>query len=142
MNASSSQVSLDAVSWMAGYWVGEHNGTHIEEIWLPPAGGLMVGLHRDVLPSGRSFFEYLRIEATGDTLVYVASPMGRTPTRFPARLIESRRVLFENPDHDFPQRIEYRLDDQGRLQAAASGREGETDRKLQWTWEKQPFPGD
>ncbi len=127
---------------MQGYWTGTTDGVRFEELWFPPRGTVMVGLHVDTFPSGRSFFEYLRIESAGDTLVFIASPMGRTPTRFPATLLEARSVVFENPDHDFPNRIEYRLDDTGRLHAIASGRERDTERTLQWIWEKKRFPGD
>ncbi len=55
--------SLEDLEWLAGYWVGEQDGVATEELWLPPRGGLMLGLHRDLAGSGTPFFEYLRIES-------------------------------------------------------------------------------
>ena len=49
--------TLEALAWMAGTWVGEQDGTRMEELWMKPAGGLMLGLHRDVSASGdKAFF--------------------------------------------------------------------------------------
>ena len=31
----------------------------MEEVWLEPLGGVMIGMHRDVFASGRFFFEHL-----------------------------------------------------------------------------------
>jgi hypothetical protein len=52
--------------------------------------------------------ESLRLERLGDDVFYTARPRQNLfPTAF--RLIESdaRRFVFENPEHDFPQRIVY-----------------------------------
>ena len=53
--------------------------------------------------------ERLRIEQGDDGLVYVASPKGQAPTRFPATSVEQDHLRFENPEHDFPQSLDYRL---------------------------------
>ncbi len=135
-NAAASQASLDAVSWMAGYWVGESNGTHMEEVWLPPAGGVMLGLHRDVFSSGRSFFEFLRIEATNEGLILLASPRGREPTSFWMVEIADQRVWFENPEHDYPQRIGYWMAGDS-LYAGISGTDSNgLERSSTWAWTK------
>ncbi|MEM7245028.1 MAG: DUF6265 family protein [Acidobacteriota bacterium] len=105
--AETSSVRLLDLAWMAGTWSSEKDGRSSEEHWMPPRGGLMLGLHRDVAGPGRFFFEYLRIEERPDGIVYLASPGGSAPTPF--HLVESRgrRVVFENLEHDFPQRIVY-----------------------------------
>src|SRR5262249_35697484 len=128
--------TLDDLAWMAGAWGGEQQGIHMEEHWTGPSGGLMVGMHRDVSASGKSSFEFLRIEARADGVVYVASPGGRPRTDF--RLVESgsRRAVFANPAHDFPQRILYWLGDDGRLHARVEGAPTATERAEEWAWEK------
>lgn len=125
-------MKIETLGWMAGRWrsEGEHGLT--EELWMPPAGGLMLGLHRDLFPSGKVFFEYLRIESSAGGPLYQASPAGRPPTPFRAVELSERHVVFENPDHDFPQRIIYRLDSDGALLAAVEG-EG---RRKEWRWER------
>jgi hypothetical protein len=96
--------SLEAVEFLAGAWGAD--GT-IVEYWLPPMRGLMVGLNREPSGSGMPFFEYLRIEAREDGIYYVASPKGTGTTDFKLTDSSSNRAVFENPEHDFPQKIAY-----------------------------------
>lgn len=117
--------SLEELVWLTGYWVGEDEGVRREELWLAPRGEVMFGLHRDVPASGKTFFEYLRIESGPDGVVYQASPRGRPPTPFRMAAVSERSVEFENPEHDFPQRIRYWLDAEGALHARVEGKEGD-----------------
>ena len=93
---------LEQVAWLAGSWAGESRGTRQEELWLAPAGGLMLGLHRDVGASGKASFEYLRIEQHADGVIYQASPAGAPPTPFRLTEATAIRAVFSNPGHDFP----------------------------------------
>ena len=105
-----------------------------EEFWSEPAGGVMLGLHRDVFPDDSSFFEFLRIVSTDQRITYVASPRGVGTTSFALVEIDGQSATFENPGHDFPQRIIYRREDD-RLIARI---EGETDggpAAREWVWE-------
>ena len=129
--------SIDDLAWMAGHWSATVDGIVMEEAWFEPLGGVMLGVHRDVRPGRSAFFEYLRIEERENGLVYVASPMGRGATDFSLSEIDGMRVVFENPDHDFPQRIIYTRDG-GRLTASA---EAMVDGKLRsevWVWQLMP----
>lgn len=129
--------TLESLDWLAGHWSIEKGGTTMEEYWTPPAGGVMLGLHRDVFPNGRSFFEYLRIEKGPDGLVYRASPAGRPPTSFRLVELEGRRVVFENPDHDFPQRIIYEGRDDRTLHARIEGVQNGKDAATDWIWQRE-----
>ena len=122
--AGAQPASLDSVAFLAGTWTGEEGGVAMEEHWTTPAGGLMLGLHRDVAPGKAAFFEFLRIEATPKGIVYLASPKGAPATTFP--LVESagNRAVFENREHDFPTRIIYRLTTDG-CSTASGGDERE-----------------
>lgn len=51
------------VAWIAGYWVGEGMGGSIEDIFMPPGGGLMLGAFRLIDAKGKPVFhELLAIE--------------------------------------------------------------------------------
>jgi hypothetical protein len=132
--AESKATTLEQLSWMVGSWAGTEGGVQMEEHWTSAKGGIMLGLHRDVFASGRAFFEYLRIESTPKGLVYWASPRGQAPTPF--RLSESgeTRVVFENPDHDWPQRLIYWREKDGSLGTRAEGEEGGKFRAAEWRW--------
>lgn len=134
--ASAGGPDLGELAWMAGAWEGDDGRMQMEEHWLAPKGGTMLGLHRD-LASGRTVgFEFLRIEALADGIVYVASPQGRPGTPF--RLVESgaKRAVFENREHDFPQRILYWLDADGSLHARIEGPQDGKPVSQEWTWRR------
>ena len=98
--------ALADLAWMAGSWTGESRGIQMEEHWTAPKGNSMVGIHRDVGKGRTMLFEFLRIEQQGDQIVYLSMPNGRSPaTPFPVKEVSGTRVVFENPKHDFPQRI-------------------------------------
>ena len=106
--AQGTKPTLDDLSWLAGSWSGESGGILMEEHWTAPKGNSMVGMHRDVGKGRTMLFEFLRIEQRGDQIVYLSMPNGRSPaTPFPLKELSGNRVVFENPAHDFPQRIIY-----------------------------------
>ena len=122
------------LSWMAGSWTGESRGIQMEEHWTAPKGNSMVGIHRDVGKGRTMLFEFLRIEQRGDQLVYLSMPNGRSPaTPFPLKEISGNRVVFENPKHDFPQRIIYWKDGndlRARIEGTKNGKTGGEE----WRW--------
>lgn len=125
--------SLRQLAWLAGHWAETTDSMRIEEVWLAPDGDMMLGLHRDVL-SDDTFFEFLRIQVIGGVLHYVASPQGAPETAFVLREIEDCRVVFENPEHDFPTEIGYqRVGGELRVYAAGSDADGR-ERRLNWAW--------
>ena len=128
--------SVAALAWMEGHWTGEAEGVEMEELWLAPKGGLMVGVHRDLPPSGRPFFEFLLLLETPEGVVYRASPAGRPATDFRLTRVEAARAGFENPDPDFPQRIEYWRDGD-HLHARVEGGEGDSQQSAEWSWRRR-----
>ena len=129
--AFSSAQSLEDLDWMAGYWTSTQNGITIEELWTPASGNLMLGLHRDTFSNSRNAFEFLRIEQTDSAIVYLASPSGNAPTPFTLVSVEGNKAIFENLNHDFPQRIIY-VRENDSLTARIENEAG--DRSMSWTW--------
>jgi hypothetical protein len=127
-------VDANRLSWMAGSWTGAHGKLETEEYWIAPKGGCLLGLHRDVAGDRMVSFEYLRIETTPGGLVYVASPKGGPSTPF--RLVEcgEKRVVFENPEHDFPQRILYWIAEDGAMHARIEGPKDGKTAAMEWRW--------
>lgn len=127
---------LDRLRWLVGAWSEKKGAVETQEHWIAPQGGLMLGVNRTVRTAGKSSFEFLRIAKTQTGISYFASPGGRPPVEFP--LIESKedRAVFENPKHDFPQRIIYTLAKDGALHARIEGTIGGKARSMEWRWEK------
>ena len=126
--------TLGSLAWMTGAWGAEIGGIQMEEVWLAPRGGVMLGLHRDVKGERLLIFEFLRIEETTSGLVYQAQPRGRPPVPFPMVETGPQRVVFANPQHDFPQRILYWLGDDGALHARVEGPAGGKESAEEWAW--------
>ena len=126
------ETKIGDVAWMAGRWGATIDGWQMEEVWLPPAGGMMLGIHRDV-KGAKSSFEFFRIAEAKDGVVYFAQPSGKAPTPFTLIEVSATRAVFANPEHDFPQRIIYTLVE-GRLCARV---EGAGERTQEWCWAKQ-----
>jgi hypothetical protein len=101
---------MPEAAWLSGGWAGsDERGAVTEEHWLEPAGGAMLGVNRTVSGDRMVFFEFLRIERRPDgEIVYLAAPKGRHPAT-PFRMVDAGpgRLVFENPEHDYPQRIIY-----------------------------------
>ena len=114
----SAKAAVVDLEWLAGAWVGTRGRSSIEERWGPPLGGAMLGVSRTVSREKMSAFEYLRIVERDGGLVYIAQPGGRTPTEFVLTQLDGQRAVFDNPRHDFPQRIVYERSDDGALTAA------------------------
>lgn len=112
---------LDSLAFMAGSWVKGDRVDRDEEHWTAPLGGLMVGVQREVRGGRARGFEFFRIEEREGSLFYLAQPRGRPATAFRVKELSSSRVVFENPEHDFPQRILYWLEQPGELRARIEG---------------------
>lgn len=126
--------NVSDLAWFEGRWQGESGGVAMEEQWTSVRGGALLGLHRDVKGERMLSFEFLRIQATPEGTFYYASPNSRPPVAF--KLVESgeRRAVFENKQHDFPQRILYWLDAQGAMHARIEGPEGGKAVSEEWVW--------
>ena len=128
--------ALAELAWMAGSWSGVQDGVEMEEYWQAPKGTSMLGLHRDVKKGRTLSFEFQRIEATADGITYWASPEGRPATPFRLKELKGKHVVFENPEHDFPQRVIYWLDNDGALHAKIEGTEKGKNSSMEWTWRR------
>ena len=115
------KASMDGMAWLAGAFVGTRGAAgavSIEERWSPPLGGAMLGVSRTVSRGKMTAFEFLRIVERDGGLVYIAQPGGVPPTEFVLTELGGTRAVFENPRHDFPQRIVYELSAEGVLSAS------------------------
>ena len=124
---------LDSLRFMAGSWAGGGDLDREEEHWTAPRGGMMVGMHRDLRGGKAKSFEFFRIEEREDGLWYLTQPRGQAATAFKAKEVSASRVVFENLEHDFPQRIIYWKDGndlRARIEGTMNGKAGSEE----WRW--------
>lgn len=108
------------LDWLAGQWCGGDAERKIDEVWLPQAGGALLGMSRTVNGNRTESFEFMRIVPEGKDAGLHVQPNGVAPTVFTIASHGEGWVVFENPAHDFPNHIEYRRDGAG-LRAVISG---------------------
>ncbi len=126
---------IDDLSWLSGQWLGQDGDRRMEEHYMRPAGGVIVGMGRTVRPGKPPQVEFIRIGPDSDgRLAYHAHPMGQAPTSF--ALVESAPGLavFANPQHDFPQKITYRrTGDSLTASIEGPGKDGAV-KRFDWSW--------
>jgi len=131
---------IDRLGFLAGCWtLTRPNGATIEEQWLPPAGGAMIGMSRTVHDGKLRAYEFMRILPAADgKLQFVATPSGQAEGAFPLKDVAENAVTFENPQHDFPQRILYRRVDKDSLAARIEGAIDGQSRSVDFTYRRCP----
>jgi hypothetical protein len=120
--------AVDRLSWIAGCWEGRTANRVYTEQWMKPDGGLMLGMSRTVIGDRATEFEFLQIRQDGGGVAYVAKPSRQAEASFKLVRQADREAVFENPEHDFPQRIIYRLQADGSLVARIEGKVNGADR--------------
>jgi hypothetical protein len=96
------------LGWMSGNWATTVNNVMTEEAWSAPRGGVMLGYSRATSGERLREFEFLRIQAGEDGVpAYLAQPGGRPAVPFRMTAHDATSATFDNPAHDFPQRIRY-----------------------------------
>ena len=99
---------VQRLAWLGGCWQQRSGTRVVEEQWMAPRGGVMLGMSRTARNDTVIEYEQLRIFQRATRVVYAAAPSGQAPAEFETSAIGDTLVVFENPAHDFPQRISYR----------------------------------
>jgi hypothetical protein len=116
---------LEKLGFLSGCWAFESGALRVEEQWNRPAGGIMLGASR-TLKGGRAVFhEFLRIDVKEGAVQYTPQ-IGSTakPVTFRLTTLGENEAVFENLQHDFPQRIIYRKSAEGlpvRIEGTVNG---------------------
>jgi hypothetical protein len=99
---------ITQLGWMSGCWTQALPDGVIEEHWMKPSGGSMLGMSRTIRGGKTTEFEFLQIREVDGSLAYIAKPSGQSEATFPLESVTERELIFENATHDFPQRVIYR----------------------------------
>lgn len=113
LQAAAPQISQ--LEWLAGCWRSPDGEKGTGEHWTIAAGGMMLGASRTLRNGTLAGFEFMQFRQTPAGLVFIAQPSGAPPTTFTLKQLTAEEVVFENPGHDFPQRVMYRRTANGLL---------------------------
>ncbi len=118
------QDDVASAAWLSGCWVASSGNVRSEEVWMEPGGGLMVGMTRTVRGGVATGYEFVLLQRKDGRLTYSAHPSGQDSADFQATEVSTQRLRFENPQHDFPQAIEYERTSPDSLTAKVFGEIG------------------
>ena len=124
VSAQEPKPTMDAVTFIAGCWEinRPEKQSLTNEQWMSPVGGAMIGMARSVRNGKMGSYEYLRIVKDDIGIHYIAKPsQSKSETSFKLVKWAANEAVFENPTHDFPQRIVYKLTGADSLTARIEG---------------------
>lgn len=105
--AAQAPASIAQAAWLGGCWQTVRGKTTIEEQWMAPAAGSMVGMGRTLREGRLDDYELMIIRAKDGRVDYEAHPMMQPTAVFTATVVSDTLLQFENPRHDFPKLVAY-----------------------------------
>jgi len=115
------KTDMQKLLWIADSWVSASGETTSYEEWKVINDNLYEGGSKTVKEGKTIFSETLKIESTAEGIYYVADVAHNTaPVKFKLTSVSDTSAVFENPLHDFPQKITYLLEE-GNLHAIIEG---------------------
>jgi hypothetical protein len=112
-------------AWLSGHWCSQSADQLLEEYWLPPNADLAIGVGRTLKAGKIVTFEFMRIETRDGATNYLAMHDGKPAVAFRLTASGPDWARFENPQHDFPKRVEYRRTPAGlHAEIAGPGKDG------------------
>jgi hypothetical protein len=113
------------LAWMSGCWASVDGEAGSGETWTAPAGGTLLGVSRTVKGGKTVAHEFMQVRETGPgRIAFIALPSGQKEASFPLVRLSGQEAVFENPQHDFPQRVIYRREGDlltGRIEGRIDG---------------------
>ena len=119
---------IQRAAWLQGCWEFSTPGRSVEEIWMAPKGGSMIGVSRTIRDGKLTEYELVVLREDGDRLAYHAHPSGQPAATFRSTRVTASELVFEDPSHDFPQQVGYRIDGDALLAWVSGSRNGKTQR--------------
>jgi hypothetical protein len=121
-SAQEKRTTIESLRWLTGCWEMNSRGRVVSENWMKPAGKTMMGTSRTVMEGKTLEYEFVRLVQEGDgSINYIAKPSDQEEASFKLVSLEGKKVVFENLQHDFPQRVIYFLHTADSLIARIEG---------------------
>ena len=96
----------------------------------------MLGMSRTVRGGQTTGYELILLKEQAGRLASEAHPSGQASAVFLSREVSDAMVVFENLQHDFPQRIGYRLSGADALAAWVEGTDKGQPRRIDYSYSR------
>jgi hypothetical protein len=125
-----------SASWLAGCWALQQGDRLVEESWLPERGGVMLGMSRASVSGELREFEFVMLKVVGSTLEYRVQAGKQPEVVFRAKSPSAKEAVFENPEHDFPRRVGYRMVTPDSIEAWIDGGDGDKGKRVDYPYHR------
>lgn len=123
---------IKKAEWLIGTWENKTPKGSVYETWNKISDTEFAGKSYIVKEKDTIVFENIRLVQEQDGLFYipiVKNQNGGLPVRFATKTISETQLVFENPQHDFPQIISYTKITSDSLIAEISGTKNGQERR-------------
>lgn len=122
-----------ALGWLVGDWRTEGSGEWTREHWEPIRSDTLQGTGRSGNGDQVTSTDRMKIVMRDGAAIFIASPNGAPSTEFREAFRGGQEIVFENPSHDYPQRVRYWRDGE-LLMAEISLKDGS--QPTQWRYRR------
>ena len=124
--AAAVEKQLAQLQWANATWGSADSSSASTEMWHKKTDSTFTGHSFVIAGTDTVFEEFISLEERNGKVNYIVSVKnqnGEAPVSFTLTKADKNTFVFENPEHDFPQRISYTLVNPDSLYAEISGTE-------------------
>jgi hypothetical protein len=125
-NNANKNEKIKASQWLLGKWTQQSEQGILEETWKAVNDSTFEGTSYFIKGKDTLHNETIVLQQKGENLIYEATIKGEDNNEavsFPLTSITEKNLVFENPKHDYPQKINYKLANTNTVIAKISGKQ-------------------
>jgi len=133
------QSELEKLDWLIGSWSNINEDRELYETWIKVNDTLMSGKSYMLLLKDTVFSETILIQSIGNDIYYIPTVSDQNQGNaisFKLVSVSNMEFIFENKEHDFPQRIVYSYFKPDSLYAYVEGEENGQYHKIEFFLKK------
>ena len=115
---------IDKLHWLLGTWSNITSESQLFEIWTKENDSIYSGISYMLVKNDTAFYETIKLISVGQDLFYIPTINDQNdeqPVSFKLISEINKKFIFENKNHDFPQRIIYNNSEPNVLNARTEG---------------------
>lgn len=123
-NIASAQSTSSFPKWLTGKWENQTQRGKMVEEWSKLNDSTYTGKSYMITAADSISLESIALKKEGNEIFYIPTVKGQNndqPVKFKLTSSSPNQLVFENPAHDFPQKITYTLESENSLMAEISG---------------------
>lgn len=115
---------IKSANWLLGKWSTKTADGDLSEKWIQLNDSTFQAVSLFIKDKDTLHFESILLQQNGEELIYNATVKGQNENKavaFKMTTGTEKQLVFENPKHDYPQKITYTLISKDSLTASISG---------------------